>query len=421
MGLVLRRCLPALTLLALQAVVVIKFALDAVPLDYRVEADAAFAALAGGDLSQFLNHCPAYCGSLVLRAPAVVPADWLFGDATARYIVAAVTCAFATTWLGAYVVQAARKSSARRSAGWWAALVVVASPITVNAFRAGHPEEVLVGVGVVAAVLAAAEGRTRLAGVLLGCAIAAKPWAVVAVGPVLLTTRGSRLSMLCWAVGAGALLALPSYLHQDGGFAQATAVAQYAGPQVRPPQVWWFLGDPGPEMISRFGEVLEGYRTPPEWVLRVTHPAVVAVAFALAAVVWLRHRRLDLRQGLLLLAAVLLIRGMLDTWNFPYYEAPFLFAIVAWELHAHRGAARRSLLICALLSFSMISSVTLGMSADAQAVAFLAWSVPVLGLMVRSLVAAPATRARVDAAPAGLRRVASSHQTDRQPRPAFSD
>ena len=58
----------------------------------------------------------------------------------------------------------------------------------------GHPEEALAGALCALALLAALSGRPGWAGVALGAAVAAKPWAVLAILPALLAADGGRVA-----------------------------------------------------------------------------------------------------------------------------------------------------------------------------------------------------------------------------------
>ena len=102
----------------------------------------------------------------------------------------AVPCLLAGAVLG--VVLAA--SLLARGAGRGTVAIVVGlcavNPITLRALDIGHPEELLGAVLCAGAVLAAVRGRSTLAGVLLGLAVANKAWALLAVGPVLLALAG---------------------------------------------------------------------------------------------------------------------------------------------------------------------------------------------------------------------------------------
>ena len=82
------------------------------------------------------------------------------------------------------------RPAARGMRGGRGALCLV-NPLTWEAIRLGHPEELLGGALCVGAVLAALRGRTLPAAVLLGLALATKQWAVIAVLPVLAAAPGA--------------------------------------------------------------------------------------------------------------------------------------------------------------------------------------------------------------------------------------
>jgi hypothetical protein len=139
--------------------------------------------------------------------------------------------------------------------------------------------------------------------------------------------------------------------------------------------VFWFFGDHGHVVIGSFGEK-PGYRAAPSWVANVSHPLVLVVGLGLAAAgaAALRRRRAPSVETLLLLAAVLLVRGLLDTWNISYYALPFLLALLAWEAST-RGAP---LLTASATLLCWISFETLPryVSPDLQAAFYLVWAAP---------------------------------------------
>src|SRR5439155_16894179 len=76
------------------------------------------------------------------------------------------------------------------------------NPDSLKAFALGHPEELLTAALALGALLAAGRGRAPAAAVLLGLALAAKQWALLALPAVLLVSApGRRLRVL---LGAGA-------------------------------------------------------------------------------------------------------------------------------------------------------------------------------------------------------------------------
>jgi hypothetical protein len=346
--------------------------------DYELEAEPAVQALRAGDWVAFLEQAPAYGGSLVLRAPfAFLPELWGGGD-HALFRSMAVPCLLAGVVLAVALWSRARKLGHAPLACWIALLLVAANPMTLKALEIGHPEELLGAVLCIAAALAAGRDRAVLAGVLLGLAIANKPWAVLAVVPVLALLGRGHVRLVAAAGAATGIVMIPLAL-AGGAVSEATAVAKTTGEIFQPWQIWWFLGDHGELVVGNFGEK-PGYRAAPEWIGGIGHPIVVLIPAAVSLAFLPRVRRGAWHDGLLLLAFVLLLRCVLDPWNISYYAIPFLLALVTWELHAERRAPVVSLL-ATLLCWLTLVWLTTRASPDAQALAYLAWSVPLAGLL----------------------------------------
>ena len=342
--------------------------------DYEVEAEPSVAALLTGDLGGFLEHAPAYGGSLLLRAPFALLADALGGGDLAVYRALAVPALLAGAALGVWMFARARSLGHGATACWVALALCAVNPLTLPALEIGHPEELLGGVLCVAAVLAAGARRPVLAGLLLGVAGANKPWAVLAVVPVLvaLGDRRERALALAACAAAGGLLLAPFVVAGSGAVSETSAVA--FGPSLifQPWQVWWFFGDHSGVVMGLTGEKV-GYRTPPEWIGSVSRAVVVAVPVAVSIVVARRWHGRPWHDALALLAFALLVRCLLDPWNIVYYQLPFLLALVAWEVHARR---RPPVLA---LGATLLAWLTLGgapLSPDVQAATFLAWTLP---------------------------------------------
>jgi hypothetical protein len=174
------------------------------------------------------------------------------------------------------------------------------------------------------------------AGALLGLAVANKPWAVLAVVPVLAIQHTGWPKLLAAAAVAATVVLTPLALG-GGAIQQASAVAQQAGAIFQPWQVWWFLGEAGHVVVGNFGEK-PGYRVPPDWLTGISHPILVLVPVLATLALLRRVRRRPWHEGLLLLAFALQLRCVLDPWNISYYSLPFLLALVAWEIHAERRA-----------------------------------------------------------------------------------
>jgi hypothetical protein len=351
--------------------------------DYEVEAKPAFDALVHGHLSSFLQLAPAYGGSLVERAPfALIPGLWGGGE-LAVYRMVALPCLLAAAALGVWLLARMRAHGSGTLARAIALGLCVANPLTLSALEVGHPEELLGACLCVAAVLLAGRDRPLWAGLLLGLAIANKEWALLAVGPVLLTLPAKRrLRCLASAGASVAAVLLPLTLSASGGFAaSAGATASTSSTIFQPWQIWWFFGHHGPPVYGLFGMPLVDYRTGPAWAGVISHPLIVAVGFALAGALWLRRGRsahgVSERDALLLLALVLLLRCLLDTWNTGYYMLPCMLAMLAWEVS---GASRRPpvlTLVGVVLPWICLHELSAnGGNPDLQAVLFLAWTLP---------------------------------------------
>ncbi len=362
--------------------------------DYENEARPAFEALAHGHLLRFLQLAPAYGGSLIERAPFALLTGLWGGGPLAVYRIVAVPCLMAmaafAVWLCARM-RAERRSTLARAL---ALGICVANPLTLDALELGHPEELLGACLCVAAVVLASRKRPLWAGVLLGLAIANKEWALLATGPVLLALpveptakriagriRERRAILTCLASTClvTAVILGPLVLTAAGGFVSSAHGAAVAGSAIfQPWQVWWFLGSHGALVHGVFGTPLPGYRTGPAWTSAVSHPLIIAVGLALSVALWLKRRRehsaIGERSAMLLLALVLLLRCLLDTWDTGYYMLPFVIALLAWEV---RGADRPPFLVLTstvLPWFGLQELSEHHISPDAQAALFMAWT-----------------------------------------------
>jgi Glycosyltransferase family 87 len=351
--------------------------------DYEVEAKPAFDALVHGHLASFLQLAPAYGGSLVERAPfALIPELWGGGE-LAVYRMVALPCLLAAAALGVWLLVRMRAQGYGTLARAVALGLCVANPLTLSALEVGHPEELLGACLCVAAVLLASRDHPLWAGLLLGLAIANKEWALLAVGPVLLALPAKRrLRCLASAGAIAAAVLLPLTLSASGGFAaSAGATASTSSTIFQPWQIWWFFGYHGPHVYGLFGMPLVDYRTGPAWAGVISHPLIVVVGFALAGSLWLQRGRsargVSERDALLLLALVLLLRCLLDTWNTGYYMLPFMLALLAWEVSSARRRPPILTLVGVVLPWICLHELSAhGGNPDLQAVLFLAWTLP---------------------------------------------
>ncbi len=375
--------------------------------DYELEAQPSFEALEHGHLLEFLKLAPAYGGSLVERAPfALLPGLW-GGGQLAVYRMVALPCLLAAVVLAVWLcarMRAAGHSTLSRAV---ALGVCAANPLTLLALEYGHPEEILGGCLCVAAVIVA--GRPSLgrrhglwAGVLLGLAIANKPWALLAVGPVLLalvTSSGAwpwRRAMICLASTAAvaALVLAPLTIVSRGGI-ETSALGVPPQEIFQPWQLWWLLGSSNHVHAAQGGAARSvpadaplstrpEWRLSPAWLSGVAHPLIVLLALPLTLLAWLRRRRVE-NVSLRLLALLLLLRCVLDPWDISYYMLPFALALLAWEVSAHRS--RPPVLALAITTLAWISFQWLPahVSPDVQSTFFLAWSLPLAGALAARL------------------------------------
>lgn len=431
--------------------------------DYEVEALPAFTALVHGHIEMFLRSAPVYGGSFVERAPfALIPSLWDGGE-LAVYRLVALPCLLAAAVLAVWLaadMRALRRSTLARAI---AVGVCLANPLTLRALELGHPEDLLGGVLCVTAVLFALRGRPLWAGLLLGAAIANKEWAVLAVGPVLLALPSRRaLCLVMTTAAAGAILTPLVFVHAGSFLASARGTAAPTSTIFQPWQAWWFFGHHGPIVRGLLGNVKVGYRTAPGWVGRVSHPLIVALALPLTGLFWWRRRhddddtvselggprsreRVGISAGVLaneadrvprratdtlgLLALLLLLRCVLDTWDTSYYMLPCVLALLAWEVHEEpiglrvrdadgdsfgplapvSPSARLPLLAlgATALAWTSFQWLPTHVSADAQSALFLAWTLPLVAALSLRLYA-PAQAARLLRRSSGVLRHAGS-------------
>jgi Glycosyltransferase family 87 len=335
--------------------------------DFYREAAPSYVALMHGHVLGFAQLSPAYGGSLVLRAPfAMLPRLW-GGSLRAVYLASALPCMLAAVafcvWLSA--------QPRRRGASWPARIVAIVccigNPIVLIVLFGGHPEDVLGAVLCVSAVTLAANGRAEWAGVLVGLAVANKPWALVAVPVVVAALPARRWRALLLAAGSAGAVLLPLAAAREHGLS-ATANGADVGTIFNPPQLlWWF-----------------GHRS---WIVREARPGIVLASLLLTALWWITRRRAArptarASEALLLLALVLLLRAALDPWNNLWYHIPFLFAVLAFEVRSGRTPLVMATYTMALLIVVPVGGVP--MSVDLRAAVYAAIALPMIaGLAVK--------------------------------------
>jgi hypothetical protein len=348
--------------------------------DYEVEAEPAFDLLRAGHLHAFLSHAPSYGGSLVLRAPFVFATTLWHGGSDAAFRAAAVPAIVASIVMALYLFGRLRGGSA-----WLALLVCAANPLTLASYEIGHAEEVLGAMLCAGAVFAALRDRPIWAGVLIGTAMANKPWAVLAFLPVVLALDHGRLKTLLVAGAIGIAVEAPLLLAGGHSIGAAAAAAHHVGTIFQPSQLWWFLGAHGHHIHGVIADH-PGFRFPPAWIETVAHPIVILAGLVLSGLWWrLRRRGADRADALGLLALVLLARCALDPWNVIYYELPFVIALLAWEVEL--GRTPFASLTASIVIWATFEPTVGQFSADVRSVMFLVWGLPTLaaiGLRVYS-------------------------------------
>ena len=355
----------------------------------------AISALAHGDLHGFFaSQPPMGSFSLVLRTPAaLIGADNDLLVYRLGVFVCLMGAGLLALWLAMTLI--------RRGRPWtlWALVsaAVLINPLTYQAARYGHPEEVLAAALAVGAVLAAGRRHWLLAGALLGCAIATKQWAALAVLPALLAAPGGtrvRVAVTCAALVA--VLTVPMLAGDPGRFRAAqekvSTTADYTY-TVTASNLWWrFATESTGRGTDENGQAttLTQFSLPASFG-RATHLGVIAVALLLSLLYWRGRSRSDRSpdDALLLLALLLLLRGVLDPLTVSYHHVPFLVALLVYE-----GLRRPFPVMSAYaIGGALLLTQAIAPSGDPGLVNafYLAWTIPLAGAMAVSLFAPSAT------------------------------
>jgi hypothetical protein len=266
---------------------------------------------------------------------------------------------------------------------------VAGSPVAYLALDAGHPEDLLAAATATAGVLAATRRKATLAALLLTIAVLAKQTAVLALLPAALALPKPKLRVLAAPVAAALLVfGGVQLLHPAGLSNVAGQVGAGAGSFFHPWQVWWPLGVPSDPAWAAAGH---GDITSPAWLAPIPHPLIVALALPLSVAWWWRAGHARPREDALALFALLALeRCMLDPWNMGYYHLPLVLALAAWETEKRRPPVIALATTAAIwLTFKTFELRT-GL---APMFMYLAWTLPLGGMLVRELFAKPA-RAR---------------------------
>ncbi len=300
--------------------------------DYPDDAAAPIHDLATGHLGALLSTDMVMGPlSIIFRAPFAALGD---GSELSMYQWGSIPCLMVAGLLGLHLARVA----ARRGAGWPTQVVIAAvclyNPLTLEALRAGHPEEILTAALAVWAVSAAAESRNTRAAILLGLAIACKQWAIIAVFPVLMALPGRRLRTLAATAGVAAALILPAFVAHPAGFVDQQTNAASSTRVVGVMNVWY----PAATTSARHVEYTNGsldiqVRQIPSAIAGSSHTAIVLLCLLLPLLLAWRRGTFSLggSEAMALLALLSLVRCALDPFDNVYYHLPLLMALLAWD------------------------------------------------------------------------------------------
>ena len=353
-------------------------------------------ALAKGDLDMFFaEQAPMGSFSMLVRAPFVAAADAAGADALTLYRLGSFACLLALMLLALHLAF----TMVRRGREWKLAAIVplglLASPVSYAALEYGHPEELLGAALVVGAIIAAARDRSLAAGLLLGCAVATKQWALMAGLPVLLAAPRGRVRIVGMAAAVVTVLTVPMMLGDWDRFwlaQESVGIATTFKNTVTASNVWF----PFAEGVTAPTRTEDGVKMLTQYSLdkslaKLTHPLVALLALVATAAYWRRRRGAAAEDVLQLVALIFLLRCVLDPLTYSYHHAPFLTALVAYEALRRRVPVMSGVAIGALLLITHVIA-PLG-SAGLVNVSYLAWSLP----MVAALVLGVFFPARLDA------------------------
>lgn len=312
--------------------------------DWRGDTWPAVHHLAHGDIGGYLN-AKAMMGpfATLVQAPFVAISG---ASGLTAYHWAAFPCLLAAGLLGIELSKVARRRGQGRLAQTLLPALCLLNPLTFEALKSGHPEEILTAALAVWAVLAAVEDKPWRTALLLGLAIASKQWAVMAVLPALMALPAHRLRV---AVGAGAVvlaLLLPTLVVAPSTFFDVQGHAASAGHVVGPWSLWYPFGSVQTETFAVGGEQLTAqvHHAPP-LAGSLSHPLIVLLWLLVPAALVLKRRtfRLQGDEAMALLALLALLRCALDPVDNLYYQAPLLLALVGWDALSSRGSPYRGL------------------------------------------------------------------------------
>ena len=354
--------------------------------DYPGDGGPAMTALLHGDLHAFAAAKPAMgVFALLIRLPFAALAYLGSPTELSIYRLGTFPCVASVGLLGVWFAGIARS----RGTGLPGQIVIVAvavfDPFVESAVQYGHPEELLTASLAIGAVVAAAQQRELLTVGLLGLALASKQWAVIAVFPVLAILAAHRLRTLASAAGIAIVVSLPAFVGSPGAFVAshlALVHEHYLEPSV---YSWLFPLAPQVTVHLPGGLVHHGARLAPGLV-GLLHPLIIGVAVAIAVgLARLARRGLTVDQIFAAAGLVFLLRCTLDTETMPYYHAPLLVTLLAWDVLRGDRLPLRAL-AAAAVGYVVFDRLTLYVvSADTAAWLYCAFALAGVALLADSL------------------------------------
>jgi hypothetical protein len=293
-------------------------------------AGPAIDALMHGDLAGYVTHQPAIgLTSLVLRVPFAGIASWVGGGGLLTYRLGAAACLLSLGIFAAWLTAGRRIATRGWLPGLAGAALLLLSPAVRDAVQSGHPEDVLAGVLAAGAAIAATRGHPRWAAIMLGLAVGAKPWAVIAVPPVLVAVPGQRMPTLNIAGGLALLLTAIAPVADPEAFMRSLRV-EGAAHVINAFSIWWPLSSP---IHLPYGMSTEARVLP----LGIPRAVSSMAGLAVACVLLVLTRGYARRSGrgcdpLALLALLGVLRCAIDSTNLEYYYVAALVPLVAWEV-----------------------------------------------------------------------------------------
>jgi hypothetical protein len=304
-------------------------------------------------------------------------------------------CLMALVLLGAYAAKTLERRGIPIRTQLLTGLLVLGLPLWHSAITLGHPDEFVTTGLALGAILAAVNGRTTTAAVLLGVALASKQWAVLAI-PAVAITVPPAIARKAIAVSIGVYLALvlPMAIGNADRFADTLSAGSTSSNGLVDADTIWlpFAENHDRRIFDGVESVVLPQRNLPHALTSAIHPLIVLLAIALSFALWRKRVRIDAEVIFLLLALIFLLRCMLDPVTNHYYHAPFLASLAIYE-----GLGKRPVPVLTLIA-SAAFLPRFGIDADALRQAnllYLAWSVPMAAWLALSLFgpSTPATEA----------------------------